>query len=62
MKVWVFTECLGGEISVFDSKEKAIAYYQALQKNMIDLLEEPLHDDEWDIKECDLNPTYRDIT
>lgn len=61
MKVWVFTNYLNGEISVFDSKEKAVNYYQALQKNMIDLFEEPLWDNEWDIKECELNPVYQDI-
>lgn len=61
MKVWVFTDYSNGEISVFDSKEKALSYYQALQKNMIDLFEEPLWDDEWDIKECEFNPVYQDI-
>ena len=61
MKVWVFTIYSNGEISVFDSKEKVLNYYQALQKNMIDLFEEPLSDDEWDIKECELNPVYQDI-
>lgn len=61
MKVWVFTDYSNGETSVFDSKEKALSYYQALQKNMIDLFEEPLWDDEWGIKECELNPIYQDI-
>lgn len=61
MKVWVFTIWSNGEISVFDSKEKALSYYQALQKNMTDLFEEPLRDDEWDIKECEFNPVYQDI-
>lgn len=61
MKVWVFTNYLNGEISVFDSKEKALNYYQALQKNIINLFEEPLWDNEWDIKECELNPVYQDI-
>lgn len=61
MKVWVFTDYLSGDISVFDSKEKALNYYQALQKNMIDLFEEPLWDNEWDIRECELNPVYQAI-
>lgn len=61
MKVWVFTNHLNGDANVFDTKEKVLNYYQALQKNMIDLFEEPLWDNEWDIKECELNPVYQDI-
>lgn len=61
MKVWVFTDNTNGNVSVFDSKEKALNYYQMLQKNMIALFEEPLWDDEWEIRECELNPIYQDI-
>ena len=61
MKVWVFTDNTNGDISVFDSEEKALNYYQALQKNMIALFEEPLWDDEWEIRECEFNPIYQDI-
>lgn len=61
MKVWVFTDNTNGDISVFDSEEKALNYYKALQKNMIALFEEPLWDDEWEIRECEFNPIYQDI-
>lgn len=61
MKVWAFIEYVDGGIYIFDNKEKAIAYYQALQKDKIDLLEEPLHEYEWEIKEWELNPIYHSI-
>lgn len=61
MKVWAFIEYVDGRICVFDSKEKAIAYYQALQRDKVDRLEEPLHEYDWEIKEWEMNPIYHSI-